>query len=53
MALHFKSLEVALGIVDSWRGSAGDEALGEMKVDPEESEQDEDGRRFGKVCWED
>ena len=29
-------LEVALGCVQSWRGSVGDEVLGEMKVDPEE-----------------
>ena len=34
-----------MGSVDSWRGPAGDDALGEMKVNPEESEQDEDGRR--------
>ena len=27
----------------------GDEALGEMKEDPEEREQDEDGWRVGKV----
>ena len=31
----------------------GDKALGEMKVDPEEREQDEDGRRVGKGHWED
>ena len=34
--LQFKSSEVALGSVESWRGSAGDGALGEMKLDPEE-----------------
>ena len=30
-----QAIEVALGSNQSWRRSAGDEALGEMKVDPE------------------
>ena len=46
------SLEVSLGSFESWRGSVGDEALGEMKVDPEEREKDEDGRRVGKGLCE-
>ena len=46
-ALQFKLIVVSLGCVESWRGSAGDEALGEIKVDLEDREQDEDGRRFG------
>ena len=35
--------------VKSWRGLAGDEELGEMKADQEEKEQDEDGRKVGKM----
>ena len=50
--VQFRSLEVALGSVDSRRGSVGDEALGEMEVDTEGREQEEHGRRVGKVCWE-